>query len=219
MPSINPVYLTITIVKITNRDDFGTGFFYNFMGETYLITNKHVLDPPDGENAEEISYFIRGFNNIGDISWIRKSVSAGTGKDWYQLRGINKCDSKPNYDPDIAVMPINQRLSDFDELINNPNPSVDTGSLAFTPNQIMRSDEIVSGGDIVLVIGYPDGLLDSNNYFPLIRDARISTPFGVNFQEERKFITDALMYPGMSGSPIVAGPRTLKNPATGGTSH
>lgn len=81
---------------------------------------------------------------------------------------------------------------------------------------ILQGDSLVSGGDVVLVIGYPDGLLDSNNYMPLLRDARISTPFGLAFQDQPKFITDALMYPGMSGSPIVAGPRTLKNPATGG---
>ncbi|CDK39650.1 serine protease [Halorubrum sp. AJ67] len=209
---INPVYATVTQIKIGNRDDFGTGFFYNFLDETYLITNKHLLAPSDAENANEIIFFIRSYNQLRNISWITVSLEDGIGEDWFEYTSNKALD----YDVDIAVIPINQRLSDFSEKINTSNPSVETGSLAFTPEMILQGDGIVSGGDVVLVVGYPDGLLDSNTYIPLLRDARISTPFGLAFQQQPKFITDAMMYPGMSGSPIVAGPRTLKNPATGG---
>lgn len=214
MAGINPIYGTVTMIKIGNREenDFGTGFFYNFLDETYLITNKHVLDPEDGKPAKEIRFFIRSYQNLGDINWITKSIKKGPGKDWFEHP---KNDSL-NYDIDVVVIPINQNLSNFSEYINNSNPTVHTGSTAFTPDLILQGDSVVSGGDTVLVIGYPDGLLDSDTYIPLLRNARISTPFGYQFQNQPKFITDAMMYPGMSGSPIVAGPRTLKNPATGG---
>lgn len=212
MTNMNPVYSTVTIIKVGENDDFGTGFFYNFLGETYLITNKHVLKPDDGEPAQEIRYFIRDYGALQNINWITKNIENGVGEDWFEPTHNELL----NYDIDIAVIPINPNLSDFSEYINTDEPSVKTGSTAFTPEMILQGDELVSGGDIVLVIGYPDGLLDSDTYIPLLRNARLSTPFGLSFQNQPKFITDAQMFPGMSGSPIVAGPRTLKNPATGG---
>ncbi|QUO46825.1 S1 family peptidase [Halorubrum ruber] len=214
MASINPVYSTVTMIKVGNRDDFATGFFYNFLDDTYLVTNKHVLEPDDNVPADEVRFFIRSYNNLGDVNWITKSVEEGSQIDWYEMGGNDGSDN----DIDVAVIPINQKLSDFSDYINNngDESNIVTGSTAFSPHMLMDGDDVVSGGDTVLVIGYPDGLLDSQSYIPLLRNARISTPYGLPFQDDPKFITDAMMYPGMSGSPIVAGPRTLKNPATGG---
>ena len=200
------------MIKIRNSDDYGTGFFYNFLDQTYIITNRHVMLPVNGEPADEIHFFIRDSSDLESVNWKTISVESGIGEDWFEPPLNEWLD----YNIDVAAIPINQKLTNFSELINNKSPNVETGSTAFDPEMIMHGDDIVSGGDVVLVIGYPDGLLDSDTYFPLLRNARISTPFGVAFQRQPKFITDAMMYPGMSGSPIVAGPRTLKNPATGG---
>lgn len=207
----NPVYSTVTIVKIGNRDDFGTGFFYNFLDKTYLVTNNHVIDPKDAQTANEIRYFTRQNEDITSLDWHTISID-GAKRNWSEPHHNSGLD----YNIDLAVIPVEQALSPLSELVNNSNPNLESGSLAFTPEMVMTGGDIVAGGDVVLVIGYPDGLLDSDSYWPLLRDARISTPFGDPFQGEPKFITDALMMPGMSGSPIVAGPRTLKNPATGG---
>lgn len=84
MAGINPVYSTVTMIKIGNRDDFGTGFFYNFLEDTYLVTNKHVLDPKDDDLAEEIRFFIRGYQDLGSVNWVTKSLSGGPGEDWFE---------------------------------------------------------------------------------------------------------------------------------------
>lgn len=218
---VNPIYTTVTRVNIPNSEDYGTGFFYNHNDKPYLVTNLHVLakdgvikdkDEADIEYLDEIRFFIRNHHDISQTSWIDVSLDQGIGEDTY----IHPFNEAFDYNIDVAVIPLNQKLSNFAEYINNPDPDVSTGSTAFTPDLIMSGEDLLSGGDMAMIIGYPAEFVDTNNYFPILRNGRISSPLGLDFQGKPIFITDALMYEGTSGSPIVAGPETLKNPATGG---
>ncbi|PSP65457.1 hypothetical protein BRC77_01475 [Halobacteriales archaeon QH_8_64_26] len=223
----NPLYQTATRVGRPNEEDYGTGFFYNHNGNTYLITNKHILTTGStsgsvktgGDPLSEsdkflhgVRIFLRNLHDLSEIYWLDVPLRSGTDTNIF----THPLDRLPSIEIDVAAVPLDQTLTPFSEVINNSTPSLNTGSLAFTPDMVLSGEELLAGGDTALIVGYPAEFVDTNTYFPLLRNARISSPLGISFQNKPAFITDALMYPGTSGSPVVAGPDTLKNPATGG---
>lgn len=206
----NPVFTTVTRINLPHQEGYGTGFFYNSDGESFLITNRHVIH---GEEAvASIRIFTRDFPNHSDIEWLDISLEQGNGEDWYE----HPLTSESEANIDIVAIPIDETLSPFSEYINTSDPDIETGSTAFTSEMIMSGDELLAGGDMAMIIGYPAEFVDTNTYYPILRNARIASPLGLPFQDRPIFITDALMYEGTSGSPVVAGPETLKNPTTGG---
>jgi len=207
----NPVFSTVTRVNIAGQEGYGTGFFYNHNDNTYLVTNKHVVS---GEDVNEVRIFFRKHGDLLNLEWADIPLDGGVGEDWYEHPANQKLD----FDIDVAVIPINRTLSPFTEYINTTEEtrSIETGSTAFTPDLIMSGDDLLAGGDTAMIIGYPAEFVDTNTYFPILRNGRIASPLGMPFQGKPLFITDAMMYEGTSGSPVVAGPETLKNPATGG---
>lgn len=207
----NPIFSTVTRVNIAGQEGYGTGFFYNLNDETYLVTNKHVVD---GDDVDEIRIFLRKHRDLLNLEWVDISLEDGVGEDWYE----HPANPELDFDIDVAVIPLSRTLSPFSEYINTTEEtrSIETGSTAFTPDLIMSGEELLAGGDMAMIIGYPAEFVDTNTYFPILRNGRIASPLGMPFQGKPLFITDALMYEGTSGSPVVAGPETLKNPATGG---
>jgi len=54
----------------------------------------------------------------------------------------------------------------------------------------------------VVMVGYPTGIVDAVNNFPIIRRGITSTPYATNYQGKREFLADIPVYGGSSGSPI-----------------
>lgn len=54
----------------------------------------------------------------------------------------------------------------------------------------------------VVFIGYPSGIWDSKNLLPVVRKGITATPYYVSFQGEPKFLIEASVFPGSSGSPV-----------------
>ncbi len=55
----------------------------------------------------------------------------------------------------------------------------------------------------VIFFGYPKGLFDSKNLLPITRTGRTATPIAIDYQGQAKFLIDASVFPGSSGSPVV----------------
>lgn len=55
----------------------------------------------------------------------------------------------------------------------------------------------------VVVIGYPDGVWDSYNNLPVLRQGVTATHPKIDFEQKPEFLIDAAIYTGSSGSPIV----------------
>lgn len=206
----NPVFTTVTRINVPNGEGYATGFFYNSNNHTYLVTNKHVVDNPE---LTEIRVFLRDYPNLSGVEWVDIPLEGGVGADWFE----HPLNQELAYDIDVAVIPIEQKLSDFSEYINTSKATreISTGSTAFS-EEMLPDGDLLAGGDMAMIIGYPAEFVDTSTYFPILRNGRISSPLGLPFNGKPMFITDALMYEGTSGSPVVAGPETLKNPATGG---
>ena len=80
--------------------------------------------------------------------------------------------------------------------------SVPVGVLPNLPNQPLEVREGVE--DLPRGVGFPLGFHDSLHDLPVARQAVIASAFGIRFQGQGYFLTDARMHRGTSGAPVVA---------------
>ena len=60
----------------------------------------------------------------------------------------------------------------------------------------------VSHIEEVTIVGYPDGVWDTQNHLPLVRRGITASSIHYDFDGQPEFIVDAAIFPGSSGSPI-----------------
>jgi hypothetical protein len=56
----------------------------------------------------------------------------------------------------------------------------------------------------VLIVGFPLGFHDNLHHLPVARHAVVASAFGIRFQGQGYFLTDAMLHRGVSGAPVVA---------------
>ena len=190
---VDPVFSTTTPIRYRNEKGGGTGFFFNYEGRSYLVTNRHVVDPDDEDvNPTEADIWLRNQTNVGQVQRNPIRLSKDDSPRW---KG-----HPDSSDVDLAIIPINPRLSTLDDLVDE-NSKVRSGNLAFTPEYLIH--ENVQADQRVSIVGYPGDFFDRKTRFPIRRNALISTPYRVGFEGNPYFLTDARMHPGTSGSPVV----------------
>jgi len=54
----------------------------------------------------------------------------------------------------------------------------------------------------VIVVGFPQGLWDTQNNLPLFRRGITASPCMMDYEQEPNFLIDCAIYPGSSGSPV-----------------
>jgi hypothetical protein len=74
---------------------------------------------------------------------------------------------------------------------------------AFTPEQLARPDDEIGVGASLLVSGFPLGFHDALHHLPVVRQAIVASSYGIRFQGQGYFLTDARMHRGASGAPVV----------------
>lgn len=74
---------------------------------------------------------------------------------------------------------------------------------AFTPQHLPESFEHIEVGTSLLVVGFPLGFHDTLHHLPVVRQAVIASSFGLRFQGQGYFLTDARTHRGTSGAPVV----------------
>lgn len=74
---------------------------------------------------------------------------------------------------------------------------------AFTPAHLAQDLESIEVGTQLLVVGFPLGFHDSLHHLPIVRQAVIASAFGLRFQGQGYFLTDARTHRGTSGAPVV----------------
>lgn len=116
------------------------------------------------------------------------------------------------------------RVDDFENgFTGHEDPSIDVAAMPFVPliehlqregveifyrsvpdSMIPTSDQVeeLDALEDVVFIGYPNGIWDAENNLPVIRRGITATPIAIDFQRERKFLVDAAVFPGSSGSPV-----------------
>jgi hypothetical protein len=61
----------------------------------------------------------------------------------------------------------------------------------------------VEVGSSVLIVGFPLGFHDTLHHLPVVRQAVVASAYGLRFQGQGYFLTDARTHRGTSGAPVV----------------
>lgn len=186
---IDPIFRSTTPIDYQEEQGGGTGFFLNHTGQTYIVTNRHVVDP-DRISPQRARIWIRNQGNIFNRTAIDLDLEASSTSPW-------------NYHPDqteidIAIAPIDPDLSTIGE---SDDETHQTGSLAFSTDHFVH--ENIEFDSRVAVLGHPESILDPDSHFPIRRNALIASPYGARFDRKPTFLTDARMHNGMSGGPVI----------------
>jgi S1-C subfamily serine protease len=164
-----------------------SGFFFRRDARLFLVTNRHVfVDVPSNHFPDRIE--IELHTDARDLTrYIDFSIPLyGNGLGlWRQA-----ADSAGTVD--VAVIEIDMgRLPEAAIL------------QAFETAHLEPGRESVSVGDALTVIGFPLGFHDTVHHLAVARSASIASAYGVRFQQQGYFLTDARTHRGSSGSPVL----------------
>ena len=168
-----------------------SGFFFARNERLFLVTSRHVMcDPPSDHfpTRLEIELHIDANNLVAATGFSIPLYRSGQSL-WHQGK-----DSASEVD--VAVIEIER-------------PALPTGTTfhAFTPQHLLTTYDAVEAGDSVLIVGFPLGFHDTLHHMPVVRHAVIASMFGLRFQGQGYFLTDARTHRGTSGAPVV-----MRNP-------
>lgn len=187
---IESILLTAARISTFEMDKHLTnasGFFFERDGRLFLVTSRHVIfDEPSKHFPNRIE--IEMHNNPDDIS-----KSTGFSMPLYRDgKSLWRQGTDTAGEIDVAVLEINR-------------PALPKAAVykAFTPKHLLGHFDQVEVGSSLLVVGFPLGFHDAVHHMPVVRQAIIASSFGLRFQGEGYFLTDARTHRGTSGAPVV----------------
>jgi hypothetical protein len=164
-----------------------SGFFFERGPRLFLVTSRHVLiNMPTRHFPDRIEIELHiDPENVAKSTVFSIPLYRNGAPLWRQgLDGAGAID--------VAVIEIDRAAL--------PQPTV---FRAFTPNNLTPPDGGVEIGAPVLVIGFPLGFHDTLHHLPVARGAVIASSFGLRFEGQGYFLTDARTHRGASGAPVV----------------
>ena len=187
---IEPLLLTATHIftfeqkkRLTNA----SGFFFERDRRLFLVTSGHVIfDEPSKHFPDRIEIELHTDpNNIAKSIGFSIPLYRDGKSIWRQ--GLDTAG-----EIDVAVIEITRTAM--------PKTMV---YRAFTPEHLHASRDQVEIGTTLLVVGFPLGFHDTLHHMPVVRQAVIASSFGLRFQGEGYFLTDARTHRGTSGARVV----------------
>ncbi|MDN5511535.1 trypsin-like peptidase domain-containing protein [Acinetobacter sp.] len=190
-------YLTLKINTSNANGEIGsgTGFIFSYKSTVnpeshylFLVTNKHVI-----ENTVLGSIVLHLSEN--NQPKVGETFTLHLDNPQWQ----NMWFGHPDANIDIAICP-------FVPLINSVEQS--SGKRPFfttVSNDMIPTEAVLNGLDAVeniTFVGYPNGIWDSYHNLPIIRKGTTATPLQIDFENEPKFLIDASVFGGSSGSPV-----------------
>jgi hypothetical protein len=187
---IEPLLLTTTRVSTFDGPralTAATGFFFARDDRLFLVTSRHVLvDEPTKHYPDRIE--IELHTDLRDLT----EMSVQSVLLYEDGRSAWRQGSDSGGEVDVAVIELDRdQLPAAHEL------------RCFTPEHLQHSLRDVEVGSSLLVVGFPLGFHDTLHHLPVVRQAGIASSFGVRFQGQGYFLTDARTHRGSSGAPVV----------------
>lgn len=185
-----------TTIRIECQDEngiysFGTGFFFSFFEnelENYavisIITNRHVIE---------------GFRKARFIFTISKPDGTPYDTDHYCLE-IDNIQNRCLYHPDPRIDLCAIPFADFLKILKNKG--IKPFFKTIDKSMIVCQDEKLSPLEEIIMVGYPNAIIDEINNQPIIRKGMTATNPNKNFNGKKEFLIDMACFPGSSGSPI-----------------
>lgn len=164
-----------------------SGFFFQWDERLFLVTSRHVLiDEPSKHFPDRIEIELHTDpTNLAQSTGFSIPLYRDGKSIWRQ--GLDAAG-----EIDVAVIEIERAAL--------PETTV---YRAFTPGHLPGPDDVVEVGSSLLVVGFPLGFQDALHHLPVARQAAIASSYGLRFQGEGYFLTDARTHRGTSGSPVV----------------
>jgi hypothetical protein len=164
-----------------------TGFFFERAGRLFLITCRHVVLDEATEhrpNRLEIVFHVDP-QNLTEV----KQMSLPLYRDGQSLwrQGVDSGGMV-----DIVALEIDRTVLP-DKILS-----------AFAPPHLVTEFDRIEVGTPVLIVGFPLGFHDNLHHLPVARHAVVASAFGIRFQGQGYFLTDAMLHRGVSGAPVVA---------------
>ncbi len=184
--SISETMMYNTVRIITKSGSCGTGSYFNFkIGEftvPVIITNKHVIN----YNPSEITTFLLHTKDMnGDPD--------GNIEITYQANWIFH-DQK-----DLCYCYLNPILTEIERQFGK-SIFYATNDFSIIPSNEQLMD--LNALEELVMVGYPIGLWDARNNFPIFRKGYTASHPGIDFNEDGIGLADMACFPGSSGSPI-----------------
>ena len=205
--------LLFSVVRIVaDTDDpkkksVGTGFLVHKKiddktQQIFLVTNKHVIAKAD--NAGKII----GKFGKATFSFIKNEDNQPKLGDSVVINVTNLTDmflQHPDENVDLAICNISELYNHLSQ--NKQNIFIKTIPIEMIPKESENFDAI----EDVLFVGYPNGIFDQKNHLPIMRRGITASSYNVDFNGSKKFLIDAQVFPGSSGSPVFIKEQNLRN--------
>jgi hypothetical protein len=184
--------LMYSTIRLSIGTSTATGFFYelNTPKKTVIvISNRHFAEQVDSLSKLDFSK-----NSITQQTQFLIHVDDGTNK---QISENIEWFLHPS--ADLAFFVLEKALR------NHPLPAnVNYLVLRVNPNMIPTQTQLnaLTALENVIMVGYPNGLYDSVNNYPLFRTGKTATHPAIDYNGKKKAILDMACLPGSSGSPV-----------------
>jgi len=197
--SDNLIKSTVRIINQKQSDSLfvGTGFFFSYNPDESwnsrieaIVTNKHVV-----KDAKVLKLSFRtktSSDSLQPEKDLIRNYDLTNPNDWI----FNHPD--PNVDLCIIFLkPITQHfLNKFGEKLD----------ISYFTKELIPDKAVIdklSAIEDVLMIGYPKGIIDASKLYPITRKGITSTPYDIDFNNKKDFLTDIFAIGGSSGSPVI----------------
>jgi hypothetical protein len=166
----------------------GTGFHIRLRldEQTFipaLVTNRHVV-----RDAAECAIHFTLADKNGTSSGIHER---------FVIKPFQWLDH-PDPNVDLALIPIQPWLIQLAAIGKRPFYIDLTEEIIPAPSSLAGLSPL----EDILMVGYPNGIWDSVNNFPIFRRGITATACNLDYQGRSEFLVDAAVFPGSSGSPV-----------------
>lgn len=164
-----------------------SGFFFERDERLFLVTSRHVLiDRPSRHFPNRIEIEIHtDAADLGQSVAFSLPLYRDGRSEWRQ--GTDAAG-----EIDVAMIEIERAALPEKALFH-----------AFTPAHLLGSAGRVEVGSSLLIVGFPLGFHDTLHHLPVVRQAMLASAYGMRFQGQGYFLTDARTHRGTSGAPVV----------------
>jgi hypothetical protein len=164
-----------------------SGFFFLRDERLFLVTSRHVLiDEPSKHHPNRIEIELHtDAADLGRSEMCSIMLFEGGRSLWRQ--GHDAAGAV-----DVAVLEIKRH--------DLPMAAVFS---AFTPEHVAMAAAPVEIGTSVVILGFPLGFHDTLHHLPVVRQSVVASAWGMRFQGQGYFLTDARTHRGTSGAPVV----------------
>lgn len=184
--SISERMMFNTVRLVASDRSSGTGYFYNFVIDNkivpVIITNKHVVNYNSNETMTFYLHLRNGENESNESYQVTLTLN------WifHSKKDLCFCFVNPVFEfvkkqtgKDVFYIAIDETILTSQKML-----------------------EELSALEELVMVGYPIGLWDKNNNFPIFRKGYTASHPAIDFNESGIGLVDMACFPGSSGSPI-----------------